>query len=193
VDHTTHARTSERTTAVTAVVALAVVVVLLGGSIFFSLPSNVLSIRDGSAARRAAIGTLPQGWAFFTKPPSDSEAVVFALRDDRVVNINRPPQAKVENWWGLSRRQRAQGPEVAQLVHQATTWTPCADVSSALACVTGAAVDQRYERVSNRSPVASVCGRAFVVETEPVRWQFRDFYDDARRALQYSAIEVECQ
>lgn len=189
---TTYGRASERTTAVVAVVALAVVVVLLVGSIFFSLPSNVLSIRDGSTARRVAIGMLPQGWAFFTKPPSDSEAVVFALRDDRVVNINRPPQARVENWWGLSRRQRSQGPEVAQLVHQATTWTPCADTSSALACATEAAAEQSYEGVANRSPVASVCGRAFVVETEPVRWQFRGFYDEARRALQYSAIDVEC-
>lgn len=188
----THGRTSERATVVTAAVALVVVVFLLVGSIFFSLPSNVLSLRDGSTPRRVAIGVLPQGWAFFTKPPSDSEAVVFALRDDRVININRPPQAKAANWWGLSRRQRAQGPEVAQLVHQATAWKPCADASSAVACAVAAAADGSFEDVTNRSPVASVCGRAFVVETEPVRWQFREFYDEPRRALQFSAIDVEC-
>jgi hypothetical protein len=57
-------------------------------------PSNVLGVRDVAALRKLSIEFFPQGWNLFTNPPSDSEPVVYSFVDDRVVDANKPPQAR---------------------------------------------------------------------------------------------------
>lgn len=105
-----------------AVGGLLVVGVLLAGSVFFALPSNVLSTRDGGELRKLSASFLPQSWAFFTKPPSDPEFAPYTVSEDGVAYASRLPNSRARNWFGLSRSQRTQGPEIAAMANQVRQW-----------------------------------------------------------------------
>lgn len=184
--------TVSRTAVWTGAAALAAALVLLAGSIFFSLPSNVLSVKDGGDTRRLSTQLFPQGWSFFTKPPSDSEVAVYRIEHGgSVAPVNQPPQAERRNLFGLSRAQRAQGPEVARIVAQVSEWTTC-DVGEEPSSCAADSVIRSAQPIDNEFPGPTVCGEVVVVETAPVRWTFRHDYEQARTALQATRIEVRC-
>ena len=110
-------RSSDRA-ALGGLVTLAVVLGVLATSIFFSLPSNVVSVRDGGSVRVFWAKALPQGWAFFTKPPSDSELVAYRVVEGELVYASLTPNSRPRNLFGLTRTQRAQGPEIAAMANQ---------------------------------------------------------------------------
>ncbi|MGV0332599.1 SdpA family antimicrobial peptide system protein [Corynebacterium kroppenstedtii] len=83
-------------------------------SIFFTLPSNVISLRDGSGLRTTVVDLAPQNWAFFTKSPRELEYIPYSLENNRMELST--PQTKAENLFGFSRDQRAQGTEIGSLI-----------------------------------------------------------------------------
>jgi antimicrobial peptide system SdpA family protein len=164
--------------------------VLLAGSIFFSLPSNVLSTRDGGQLRTLSARFLPQSWAFFTKPPSDPEFVPYIVSDDGVDYAARLPNSRSENLYGISRRQRAQGPEVAGMANQVKKWKDCEEIEGD--CPAVVAGSSTPAPVSNSSPVPTLCGRLVLVETRPIPWKFREKYEGWRLDKQAALVEAEC-
>lgn len=164
--------------------------VLLAGSVFFSLPSNVLSTRDGSALRALSARFLPQSWAFFTKPPSDPEFVPYVVSDGGVSHAALLPNSRPENLYGLSRRQRAQGPEVAGMANQVRTWRNCDEVEGDCPAVVAGSAEP--VPVENSSPVPTLCGRVVLVETRPVPWKFRDRYEGWRLDKRAAVVEAKC-
>jgi antimicrobial peptide system SdpA family protein len=175
---------------VSAVVGILVTGVLLAGSIFFSLPSNVLSTRDGGDLRAFSARFLPQSWAFFTKPPNDPEFVPYAVNDGGVDYAARLPNSRADNLYGLSRRQRAQGPEVAAMANQVRQWKNCEETEGD--CPSVVAGSSAPERVDNSSPVPTLCGRLVLVETRPVPWKFRDTYEGWRLDKRAAVVEAKC-
>lgn len=171
-------------------VALAVVVAVLAVSVFYSLPSNVLSVRDGGPVRVFSAKALPQGWAFFTKPPSDAELVAYRVVDGRLDFASLTPNSRADNLFGLTRTQRAQGPEIAAMANQVEDWTSCpAGSGDCLAPVAGSATEVEIE---NTSPVPTLCGPTVLVETEPVPFAFRGRYDGWRLDRRFVLIEAVC-
>ncbi|MGO2034532.1 MAG: SdpA family antimicrobial peptide system protein, partial [Brevibacterium aurantiacum] len=103
---------SVRSLVTLALLGLAILMLLV--SVFFSLPSNVLSDRGKvNAARVFSVDLAPQGWGFFTKPPSDSDLFYY---DGNLQSVMETPQGRADNLLGLSRTQRAQGPEGGALL-----------------------------------------------------------------------------
>lgn len=163
---------------------------LLAGSIFFSLPSNVLSTRDGGELRSLSARFLPQSWAFFTKPPSDSEFVPYVVSDDGVAYAGRLPNSRSDNLYGLTRRQRAQGPEVASMANQVQKWENCEAIEGD--CPVVVAGSSTPTSVTNSSPVPTLCGRLVLVESRPVPWKFRDRYEGWRLDKKAAFVEAKC-
>ncbi|MBT2484182.1 hypothetical protein J7E28_05655 [Microbacterium sp. ISL-108] len=86
---------------------------MLAIAIFVGMPSNVLSLRDGSALRLVFRGFMPQGWAFFTKPPNDPEFHVYAVVDDEAIaSAMLFPNARVENLFGSGEASERKDPSL---------------------------------------------------------------------------------
>ncbi|MUN64560.1 SdpA family antimicrobial peptide system protein [Kocuria sediminis] len=172
--------------------ALAAVLALLAVTIFFGQPSNTLATRDDSAPRRLATHFFPQAWEFFTKPPSDPEAVPYRITASGAVeSMSALPQGRRENLYGLSRAQRAQGTESGYIVQQIDEWVECS-ASTTVACLDGAE-DFPVNRVENNTPDPTMCGRVVMAETAPVPWAYRDYYDHQRVFNRVAVLEVTCR
>lgn len=61
---------------------------------------------------------VPEAWGFFTKPADSSEYAVFTINNGSIESALGFPHSKAENWYGILRSHRAQGPEVAELTNQ---------------------------------------------------------------------------
>ncbi|MFD7505139.1 SdpA family antimicrobial peptide system protein [Streptomyces sp. NPDC059850] len=175
---------------VAAVGGILLVGTMLAGSIFFSLPSNVLSTRDGGELRSLSARLLPQSWAFFTKPPNDPEFVPYTVSDDGVSYAARLPNSRSDNLYGLTRRQRAQGPEVASMANQVHAWKDCEEIEGD--CPAVVAGSSGPAAVTNSSPVPTLCGRLVLVESTPVPWKFRDKYEGWRLDKKAALVEAKC-
>lgn len=174
-----------------AVLTLGVVVLVLVVSVFFSLPSNVLAARDGGALRTVTVRLLPQSWAFFTKPPNDPEVVPYRVHADGELEfVSLLPNSRSENYYGLTRRQRAQGPELANLYNQVEHWVDCEAEQGD--CLDIAVVEGDPLRLVNSSKVPTLCGELLLVETTPVPWAFRHDYSGWRLERRVALVEARC-
>ncbi len=177
---------------VAATLCLAVLLSTLSMAVFFALPSNVVSWRDGSAVRKMVASALPEGWAFFTKPPNDPEYVpVYSVDGGRTfVGGSLLPNSRIENWYGLLRSQRAQGPEIANLSNEPLNWQVCENKHGP-ACYKQVWAGSPTS-VRNSSPTPTVCGQVIVMETRPTPWAFREFYEEIRENERGALVEVAC-
>ena len=161
-------------------VALCAGLGLFATSIFLSLPSNVVMDRGTqNNMRQFSITWVPQGWGFFTRPPSENGIRVFA--PDSLEPLLHTPQNAASNLWGLSRTQRAQGPEVANLVLEVEVaeWFSCELGSTLADCRDALAWSGTPPReVTNTSPLTTICGPALIVESKPVSWSYRHLYEE---------------
>jgi antimicrobial peptide system SdpA family protein len=159
-------------------------------TVFFALPSNVVSAKDGGALRRIAVQIGPQGWAFFTKSPHSTDFVPLRVAaDGGLVPALAPPQSKAENLFGLSRAQRSQGPELAYITDQVVRWEECsADRQDCRERALGATASV----ARNTSPVPTLCGDFVLVETAPVPWSFRHDFDGYRLDKRAALVRVVC-
>lgn len=168
---------------------IVLVLVVLAVSIFFSLPSNVLSARNASPLRVLSARLLPQSWAFFTKPPSDPEVIPYRVgADGSLTFASLLPNSKADNLYGLSRRQRAQGPEIASMANEVDNWTSCPTET----CVEEVAAAGPAQSLRNGSKVPTLCGPIVLVETKPVPWAFRHDYHGWRISVRAALVEAVC-
>ncbi|WP_371833874.1 SdpA family antimicrobial peptide system protein [Rhodococcoides yunnanense] len=180
------------TSVISGLTALGLLMALLLATIFFTLPSNVLSVRDGGPLRSAALAYMPEGWSFFTKPPSDHDLVPYAQRPGGdVKSLSRFPQSAPGNLMGISRKQRAQGTEVGEIAQGATEWLNCREQFTNQ-CVEAAFASEKVNEAVNSSAVSTLCGRIVLLETSPVDWAYRNRYDEHRYNVRAALMEVEC-
>lgn len=154
------------------------------------LPHNAITLPGESRA----VGTLdrmaPQGWGFFTKSPRDTELQPYLRRGGRWTNAHLGPHGAPRNAFGLDRRSRSQGIEMALLVNEADNakWTDCAD-DTLTACLGDAG---RPGTVTNTTPEPSLCGRTAIVRQEPVRFAWRDLLDGTHTPHSLTVLDVRC-
>ncbi|WP_017587667.1 SdpA family antimicrobial peptide system protein [Nocardiopsis ganjiahuensis] len=173
-------------------VTLTLVILVLAGSIFYALPSNTLSVRDGGTVRTLFARTMPQNWAFFTKPPNDPELVPYTADGDGSVDFaSTMPNGSAENLYGLTRTQRAQGPEIANMANRIEEWTDCGSLNGD--CLSEVASGTPVQWVENTSPVPTLCGKVIIARTEPVPWPYRDKYRGWRIDDEMALIEARCR
>ena len=164
---------------------------ILGLSIFNALPSNVVSVRDGSSWRVFWADAFPQSWAFFTKPPSDPEIVAYGAENGKIEYATLTPNGQRSNLYGVSRKQRAQGPELAHLANSIPErlWVECDPGQD---CLEGVPETKPKMRVDNTSPVPTLCGHIVLVETEPVPWSYRGKHEGWRLDVRRAQVTSSC-
>lgn len=84
-------------------ISLAIIFLTFILGIFFSLPSNVLNMRDGNTARVVSLKFFPQSWDFFTKSQQDPELIAYQKVEEEIFRIDRFPNSKQSNFYGFSR------------------------------------------------------------------------------------------
>ncbi|MCZ1009799.1 SdpA family antimicrobial peptide system protein [Streptomyces lydicus] len=165
----------------------------LAASLFYTLPSNALSSRQSKGAARHALNILtPENWAFFTRDPETAQIGVYALGADGAGrNLLRTPQGAPSNLFGLSRTQRAQGPELGYLnAATAAHWMACdGRLDDCLRESSGG----RVWRVKNESPVPTVCGNAYLTQEKTVPWSYRELVPYSRRIVKIAHLDIRCR
>lgn len=153
------------------------------------LPGNTLTFPGQKAVAPTVNRLAPQGWSFFTKSPRDSELQPYVLHDGVWEGQLLAPHSAPHNAFGLDRRSRSQGIEMALLLAEADglRWTKC---DRELA----ACLDQAKEpgTVSNPVPEPTLCGRVALVEQKPVPFAWRDLMHATHTPDRLTVLDVTC-
>ncbi|MFF7636960.1 SdpA family antimicrobial peptide system protein [Kitasatospora sp. NPDC008050] len=158
-------------------------------SVFYTLPSNALSSRHSKGARTLFNTLAPQDWAFFTRNPETVQLGVYAFDGTSARSLMRTPQGNPSNFFGLSREQRAQGPEIGYVNAETNDWTDCAGLlDSCLHSASGTPA----QRVRNTSPIPTVCGDAYLTEEKTVPWEYRNLVAYRKRVVKIAHLDVTC-
>jgi antimicrobial peptide system SdpA family protein len=164
-------------------------------SLAATLPSNIIWERTQLQALRIELNTIAgQSFAFFTRSPQTEQIVAYRLLPDRTAGASLmvTPQGTPANLFGLSRTQRAQGPELANLVQavEPKRWVDCTGLDR------GACLDQVVRApevvLRNTSPVPTVCGPVLLVGERTTKWAYRHLTDDRYVIHQIVAASVDC-
>ncbi|NQD39283.1 SdpA family antimicrobial peptide system protein [Glutamicibacter halophytocola] len=162
-------------------------------TLVMSTPVTVILGAESEPAKRAFSQFYPQGWGFFTKPPDDPEITVYEIQADgtpRYASIM--PNARAENLYGISRAQRAQGPEVANLFNGTTASVDCLEIPSDVSCLAVGMEKLTAEEVPNTATHQTVCGDLLLVQTRPVAWGQRYEYSGWRIDEEVRRVNARC-
>ncbi|MFG2948314.1 SdpA family antimicrobial peptide system protein [Streptomyces adustus] len=172
------------------VVVCAVWMVVIAYVVQEQLPKNVISLPGQTKAKHTVANMAPQGWAFFTKSPRDAELVPYKKSKGDWKNISLTPHASPHNAFGLDRRSRAQGVEIALVLSaaQKDDWRQC--TSSRHQCLNSYGAPAR--RVENRSPEPILCGTVGLLQEKPTPWAWRDLLPEAHTPERVMVLEVTC-
>lgn len=153
-------------------------------------PSALTQHTKAAAAFRGAIVAIaPQRWEFFTASPE--KPVLVAYRQDSLDSLMELPQSKAENLFGLSRTQRAQGPELALLAPRIKTWNKCDSPGDPGACLSAARASSA-QVVKNDAAHKTLCGTVVLAEVKPVPFAFRAFGYGSSSITQTATLDLRC-
>ncbi|MGW1072035.1 SdpA family antimicrobial peptide system protein [Streptomyces sp. NPDC002537] len=168
----------------------AALLAVMAASVYFALPNNVTTPSWAPTAKFYSSAFVPQGWAFFTKSPESEQMGAYRPNgDDEPHSLSMTPQGRAANLFGLTRRQRAQGPEEALLNAQVHGWEPCQDSDDE--CLHGAAARPALA-VTNTSPLPSLCGDVVMTNERPVPWAYRDLATDTAHITRTVHLRITC-
>jgi len=164
-------------------------------SLAATLPSNIVWERTQLPAVRAVLNTLAgQNFAFFTRSPETDQIDVYRIDPGGAVgpSLLTTPQTKADNMFGLSRTQRAQGPELANLIRAmpSDAWIDCTDLERG-ACLDVVAHHPKM-LLRNTSPVPTVCGQVALSVESTTKWAYRRLTDDRYTIGRVAAADIDC-
>lgn len=171
------------------IITAGVMSALLVTCVFMSLPSNVIL---GQSSLRFNFNVIAsEQFPFFTKSPESMAVGLYRIQSDgQVTDLRLTPQGRMSNWFGLSRKQRAQGPEGAFLANDPTVeFTPCG--GSPEKCITDNA-DAKTIALVNTSPMPTLCGELFLTEEYPVPFEYRKLVQYSIHATGVARVDVKC-
>ncbi|MDR6169140.1 SdpA family antimicrobial peptide system protein [Curtobacterium sp. SORGH_AS_0776] len=156
-----------------------------------SLSPHALSSRDPAAVkvRDTVLAIAPQRWEFFTASSKGRQYVAYRTQTgESALSL---PQARATNMFGVSRAQRAQGPELAALHQRVANWTKCTDKSASQKCIRQAA-EVRPQSLKNEAKRRTLCGDLLLAQEKATPFEFRSFDLPNFRVLQAARVEVSC-
>jgi antimicrobial peptide system SdpA family protein len=164
-------------------------------SLAATLPSNIIWERTQLRALRIELNTIAgQSFAFFTRSPQTEQIVAYRLRPDGTAgdSLMVTPQGTPANLFGVSRTQRAQGPELANLTQavEPRQWLDCTGLDR------GTCLDQAVQApkalLRNTSPVPTVCGQVLLAGERTTKWAYRHLTDTHYVIHQIVPASVDC-
>lgn len=164
-------------------------------SLAATLPSNIIWERTQLRALRVELNTIAgQSFAFFTRSPQTEQIMAYRLRPDGAAadSLLVTPQGKASNLFGLSRTQRAQGPELANLVRAVPekAWADCTGLDRTTC------IDQVARRpkalLHNTIPVPTVCGQVLLTAESTTKWAYRRLSDTRYVIDRIAPASIDC-
>lgn len=153
-----------------------------------SLPYNAMS---GSRMKAAGLATiLPQGWAFFTKDPRETNYFAYEARNGELVSILQP-NASPENYFGFTRRTRVRGVELGGIIERIANyqWVDCPN---------GAAADWSTvdtipaQKVINTAYDPTFCGVIYLEQKKAIPWAWSKSRQSISMPSKLIKLEVVC-
>ncbi|MBG9244987.1 SdpA family antimicrobial peptide system protein [Corynebacterium belfantii] len=113
----------------------------------------------------------------FVKPQQDGEYRVYSIDgSESASRIDSFPNSSPSNFFGLSRSQRSQGPEIAEIVQQ-NDRENCNSVSIH-ECLVEASKDPPNVSAQNSAKDKTMCGELIFLHTKPTIWSYQDFSNE---------------
>lgn len=161
-------------------------------SLIATMPSNVLVSEADTVTARVYLNTLAsQNFAFFTRPPQSDQFDIYRKDSGGAFeSLLATPQGRSENLYGIGRRQRAQGPEVADLTREMPRWESCSELYDE--CLKAMSMKESF-RLVNKSPVATICGDVIFTVESTVKWSYRTLVDYDHRITKAAHAVVSCE
>lgn len=98
----------------------------------------------------------------------------------------------MENVWGLTRNQRAQGPEVANIVNALAEESWVEYATKLVDCIVDASPPSG-DAVINSSPLPTVCGTVVLAQQHQRPWSYRGFASADHPVIEsVIAVDVTC-
>lgn len=160
-----------------------------------TLPSNIIWERTQLRALRVELNTIAgQSFAFFTRSPLTEQIMAYRLRPDGTAGASLlvTPQGTPAHLFGLSRTQRARGPELANLVRAVPDngWADCAGLDRA-SCADQVAQHPKA-LLRNTSPVPTVCGAVLLAAERTTKWAYRRLAADRYVIERIAPASIDC-
>jgi antimicrobial peptide system SdpA family protein len=188
-------RSSMKATVIVALVYGSLLAIAGLASVGASLPSNIVWGRTQLLGMRAELNMIAgQNFAFFTRSPESDQVGAYRVNPDETVgdSLLVTPQNKAGNLLGLSRTQRAQGPEIALLVNAIpnSAWLDCGELDRK-ACLDGV---RRQSTVFLRdtSRVPTLCGRVALTVEATTSWAYRHLTGTRYTIQRIAGASIEC-
>lgn len=153
------------------------------------MPRNVLRLPFEAQVKPHLAYLVPEGWAFFTRDPREPKLYTFSLsQDGRWENANQGPHALPQNVFGLDRRSRAQGVEIALILGtvRANALRQCREAVAT--CLES--LDPIPMR--NASPAPTLCGDIGIAQQEPLPWAWYAGRHDVTMPGQVVRLVLSC-
>lgn len=175
-------------------VPLIVTLLFLGYTTTATVPHPIASLPMQDKIRPEIVAIFPQAWGFFSRSPRDPNYAVYQLtQNGEVLSLTTWPATTASNFYGLSRRGRSQGVEVASLALGAPTdaWHQCPSDGDPAQCVRLQS-DARAVPSTNRVPSPSACGEIFVAVVKPTAYAYLGLTPLRLSADKVVKMDVEC-
>jgi antimicrobial peptide system SdpA family protein len=160
-----------------------------------TLPSNIIWERTQLQTLRVELNTIAgQSFAFFTRSPQTEQIVAYRLLPEGTIGASLmvTPQGRPANLFGVSRTQRAQGPELANLVQdvEPRMWLDCTGLDRRDCLDQIARAPKAVLR--NTSPVPTVCGQVLLAAERTTKWAYRRLTDTGYVIHQIVPASIDC-
>jgi len=172
------------------VLTLAVMLPVLFVSVLVAVPPTTISLGMGQDFRNNYSAFVSQGWNFFTKDLQGTQFGAYTtVSGSAPVSLLTTPQTRIENAWGLTRNQRAQGPELANLANAVTEWQECSTLR--ISCAVN--LDAEPIELVDTSPLPTLCGSVILTQERQSPWSYRTFLSaDEQIVDKVALVDVVC-
>lgn len=155
-------------------------------TLVMSLPSTVVYGADFKF-RKEINSVAAQQFAFFTKDPKSEFIAPFSGEGDSLLAT---PQGDPNNLYGLSRKQRAQGPEISNLANKLTA--KFHDCGPTVEDCFRAAQSGTMHKINNTSPIPTACGEVVLIIVKPIPYEYRNEIDYMFEGSKSLKLLVDC-
>jgi sporulation delaying protein A len=153
------------------------------------MPRNVIELPFESRLRPLLPYLTPEGWAFFTRSAREPKLVTYRLASDgRWQSADLGPHSRPTNLFGLDRRSRAQGVEIALLLGTIRTDRQVECKEAIPKCLESL----RAVPIRNVSPAPSLCGDVGVAQQEPLPWAWSGAASEVTMPSKVVRLAITC-
>ena len=144
-------------------------------------PKNIVNLPAQESAAGVVKKTMPQGWSFFTRSPTEAVYVPFKVDEGQAVSLNSGPYSNSGARFGVDRGARMQNVELGDLAAQLPkgSWYKCSGYSPE-DCVRE---NEKSYRVRNSHLAPTLCGEVYLLYREPVPYSWIEFTDAPHRYI----------